>query len=223
MHKILGVFFLVALVSCNSNSKNQSTDSSLVKIGDSSKIPNPAGDTSGGGKATHQEGLIARTDSMDDTPTPAEERRRLSKRYDDIKIIDTTFIDNDNDSLHFHLRYYCLKGDTIDVPSTYALDEKPPHDYISYGFASDVLLINNSDTVLKKQFKASNFNSYIQDNFGGNLKKYGSILMPHFSRSSKDPNLIVLDFTIAIPATDIGVGASLVISKNGNYKILENH
>ncbi len=211
------------MVGCNLNSKNQSADSSLIKTGDSSKIPNQASDTNGEGKDTNQMDLVSGTDSIDDTPTPAEERKRLSRTYNDLKVIDTTFINSDGDSLHFHLKYYCLKSDTIVVPSTYVLDEKPPHDYTTYGFASNVLLINNHDTVLNKQFKASIFNPYFQDNFGGNLKKYGSILMPELSKRNKDPNLVVLIFYIAIPATDISTGVFLVISKSGNYKILENY
>jgi hypothetical protein len=223
MYKILNVFFLILMVGCNLKSKNQSTNSSLIKTGDSSKIPNLASDTRGEGKATHQKDLVSGTDSIDDTPTPAEERKRLSKSYNDIKVIDTTFIENDGASLHFHLKYYCLKGDTINVPNTYTLDENPAHNYITYGFASDVLLINNHDTVLNKQFKASTFNPYFKDNFGGNLKKYGSILMPELSKRNKDPNQVVLIFYIAIPTTDISTGVFLVISKSGSYKILENY
>ncbi len=217
------MFFLIVMTGCNLNSKNESTNSSLIKTGDSSKKPNPSSDTNGEGKTTRQKDSVSGTDSIDDTPTPAEERKRLSKSYSDIKVIDTTFIENDGDSLHFHLKYYCLKGDPIVVPSTYALDEKPPHTFITYGFASDVLLINNHDTVLNKQFKASTFNPFFLDKFGGNLKKYGSILMPELSKRNKDPNLVVLIFSIAIPATDIGTGVFLVISKSGNYKILENY
>jgi hypothetical protein len=111
-----------------------------VQTVDTSKISNPASDTSGDGNASHQMKVISATDSIDNTPMPAEERKRLSRTYDNIKLIDTTFVDNDNDSLKFHLKYYCVKSDTIAVPSTYALDENPPHSYKTYGFAFDILL-----------------------------------------------------------------------------------
>jgi hypothetical protein len=78
-------------------------------------------------------------------------------------------------------------------------------------------------TVLNRQFKASTFNPFFQDNFGGNLKKYGSILMPELLKSNKDPDLIALHYPIVIPATDIGKGVFVVISKDGNFKILENY
>jgi hypothetical protein len=108
------------------------------------------------------------------------------------------------------------------VPKTYQSDEKNPHAFITHPFASTVLLIHNRDTVLNREFKASDFNPFFEDNFGGNLKKYGSILMlPEFSKKNKDKDQIALIYSIAIPVTDIGM--YLLITKNGNYKIVENY
>jgi len=214
---------LITLIGCNTKAKNGSANSLLVKTGDSSKIANQTRDTVYGGEAINNGRLLSSSDTSDDTPTPAEERRRLLETYNEIRIIDTTIIESNNDSLHFYLRYHCLKDDKIIVPSRYASDEKHPQDYIAYGFASDILLILNHDTVLNTQFKASTFNPFFQDNFGGNLKKYGSILMPELLTSNKDPYLIVLHYSIAIPATDIGKGVFVIISDHGKYRVSENY
>jgi hypothetical protein len=47
--------------------------------------------------------------------------------------------------------------------------------------------------------------------------------MPTLARKNKDKSQIVLDYPIAIPTTDIGIGLFLIISKNGDYKIVENY
>lgn len=162
-----------------------------------------------------------RPDSEQDSTSPAEERKKLAKTCNDVSIIDSTFISN-QDTLHFHLKYYCLKDQKITVPKTYASDMKNPRDYTTYAFASDILLVRNKDTVLMKQFKASDFYPFFEDNFGGNLKKYGSILMPELARERKDKSKIILGYSISIPATDIGIGLSLEILNNGKYKVVKN-
>ncbi|QKJ29511.1 hypothetical protein HQ865_06995 [Mucilaginibacter mali] len=109
-------------------------------------------------------------DGPDDTPSQTEERAALIKRYDEVQIIDTTFIDG-TDSLHFYLKYYCLKNDKIKVPKKYQSDEKVPYLFVTHPFASDITLIRNADTVLKKQFTANDFKPFYNDPFVGALKK----------------------------------------------------
>jgi hypothetical protein len=46
--------------------------------------------------------------------------------------------------------------------------------------------------------------------------------MPELSRKNKDRSQVVLGYSVSIPATDIGKGLHLVISKDGKYKIIEN-
>lgn len=164
-----------------------------------------------------------RPDDEQPTPTPAEERKRLIGRYDQVETFDTTIV-NGSDNLNLRLKYYCLRDSSIIVPKTYQSDEKKPHAFTTHPFASTVLLIYNQDTVLNREFKASDFNPFFEDNFGGNLKRYGSILMlPELSKKNKDKGQIALIYSLAIPATDIGIRMYLIITKNGNYKIVENY
>ncbi len=215
--KLSNIFLLLMLtlfISCSSNSVQNDEKSKTNKIKDSINKQ----------KAIDEQ--MAKGDRPDDeqpTPTPAEERKRLIERYDQVETVDTTIV-NGSDNLKLRLKYYCLKDSSIIVPKTYQSDEKNPHAFITHPFASTVLLIHNQDTVLNREFKASDFNPFFEDNFGGNLKKYGSILMlPEFSKKNRDKGQIVLIYSIAIPATDIGIGMYLIITKNGNYKIVENY
>ncbi|MCO5949949.1 hypothetical protein [Mucilaginibacter flavidus] len=216
MFRIFIALLVIGTIGCTGNSLRKSSDTSLTnarlnnfKIPDSgSKIPIP--DTSVNDSSNNE----------NDTPTPDEERKRLSGTYGDIKMIDSTIIDKE-DTLSFHLKYYCLKEINILVP--YNDDEKGTKNFVTHPFASHILLIHNGDTVLKKQFQANSFSPFFKDKFGGHIKKYGSMSMPYLSRGNKDKTHIVLICSIGIPSTDIGIDLYLIIEKNGRYSIVEKY
>jgi hypothetical protein len=220
MYKVFIALLLIVFVSCNGQSKSNSTDSSSTTISDTSKSKITEDAKQKAIDAQMAKG--DRPDSEQEDPSPADEKNRILKSYDDVKVIDTILISG-NDSLHFHLKYYCLKKSSLVVPKSYDTDKKSPKDFTTHEFVSDIVLVNKKNTVLKKQFKASDLNPYFKDDFGGNLKKYGTILMPNLSRRNKDKSQIVLAYSIAIPTTDIGKGVFLIISKKGDYKVVENY
>jgi hypothetical protein len=225
MNKLFLAILLIIFTACNSKQERKSGDSSLTKINDTVKSGNVRSSTYSK-KAVDsliRAGLISPDSIPDAPPSQSEEREKLTKKYDQIETVDSTFISN-NDTLHLHIKYYCLKNINLIEPKLYDPDTKTPKEFVTHPFAADILLIHNSDTVLKKQFKASDLNPFFTDNFGGDLKKYGSLLsMPEFARKNKDQSRIVLDFPIAIPATDLGLGQFLIISKNGDYKFAEKY
>lgn len=211
MNKVFLLLSLVIFMGCNGSQKSHATDTLIAKTG----VANTGGDT------TDPNANQAKEDASDgdDTPTQEEERQRISKSYDDVKIIDSMFIDN-NDTLHFHLKYYCLDNRSLVIPQHYDLDGKK--EFVTHPFVSDISLIHNRDTVLKKEFNSTDFNSFFTDNFGGNLKTYGSMDMPHLSKRNGDKSQVIVHCPIIIPSTDIGIGLYLIISKTGDYKIVEN-
>jgi hypothetical protein len=155
------VLLLIAFNSCNGKSKEKSIDSSLTKINDTTKS-NKIKDSINRRKAIDSEMLLGnRPDSEQATPSSAQERERLIKKYDQITIIDSIFVIN-NDTLHFHLKYYCLKNSNLVISKSYYTDEKNPKDFLTHEFVSEVLLINKRDTVLSKQFKASDFTPFLK-------------------------------------------------------------
>ncbi len=224
MKKSLIVIMLCSLMSCNSKMDKKASDSSLTSNSDTTKF-NKKKSSNYSKKAVDsliRAGVISQEDLPLAPPSQNEERERLKKEYDQIKVIDSNFISN-NDTLHFHLKYYCLKDSNLVIPKFYDSDEKDQKDFVTHPFVADISLIRNRVTVLNKQFKASDFDRFFVDNFGGNLKKYGSMLELHFLKKNKDKSRVVLACSIAIPTTDIGTGMFLIISKNGDYKIVENY
>lgn len=207
---------IITLCSCNGKSKEVSTDSSAKETADTSKsnIRRINDSVKRDTVAEDSESILPRTQ--------AEERELLIKEYDKTKTIDSVFIDH-SDTLHFYLTFYCLKDNDLTIPKFYDTDKKKPQDFVTHPFASNIVLTHNRDTVMKKQFVTSDFNPFFNDNFGGNLKRYGSMSMPYLSKRNKDKSHIVLICPIGIPSTDIGLGLFLILDKSGHYKIVQDY
>ena len=213
---LLVIFIIIVMTSCNGHSVK--TDKfALSEPKDTTKSKYVRDSINQREAIDAQLSLGDRPDSLQETPSPMEERKQIARNYDKIKTIDTTVL-CEGDSLRLHLTYYCLKNRTINVPKAYNFAKK---DFVTHPYSSNILLLRAKDTILNRQFNASDFNAFFSDKFGGNLKRCGSILMPTIIRKSKYASKIVLDYAISIPATDIGIGMLLVISKNGAYKIVE--
>jgi hypothetical protein len=214
MNKPFSILLLIALgiwTSCNSQSSVKSTDSS--KVSDTSKKAADAKQKAI--DAQMAEG--ARPESEEETPSPAEERERLSKSYNEVKKIDT-ILKAGNDSLHLQLKYYCIKDSTLVIPKKYVFGEKSPKDFITHDFASEIVITQNGQTIFNKTIRKGNFNSVITDQ----LKSYGILMKPYLSTTNGDKDQVVLDYSISIPGSEIGTGVSLTINKKGDYKVAKN-
>jgi len=215
----LNLAIIISLVAFNSCQLKQETSTNEVI---SNKNPDNNKKSYSNNKKKDSDSLT-RTDVMDMSdlpPTQHQERERLSKTYDQVKVIDSTFIIN-NDTLKFHLKYYCLRDSNLVIPKFYEFDENPPKDFVTHPFVADISLKRNGRFILSKQFKGSDFNPFYKDPFIGNLKKYGSILDDiSLSRNNKDPGRIIINFSFSIPTTDLGIAMSLIITDNGTYKII---
>jgi hypothetical protein len=158
-----------------------------------------------------------RPDSEQETPSPIEERIRLSKTYNVIKIIDTTLMAGP-DTLHLHLKYYCIKDSDLIIPKKYVFGEKSPKDFITHNFASDIKITQKGQIIFNKTIRKNSFDTILTEQ----LKNYGMLMMPYLSSSNGNKNQIVLDYSISIPASEIGTSVSLIINKNGDSKIAKN-
>jgi len=216
LHGLILLGFLIAFYSCGGNAKTESNDS-LRKKGNSGKAK-PTVYNKKAVDSLIRAGVISPDSLPDLPPTQAEERKRISKSYDDVKVIDSIFIVG-SDTLHFYSKRYCLKNSNIVVPKSYDSERNNPTAFVTHPFATDILLLRDKDTVMNKQFRAGDFNPYYVDKWGGNLKKYGSILDIGLDRRNKDRNRIIVDVSLSIPSTDIGSGVYLIIKKDGSYRI----
>ena len=213
MNKIFLIFSFITLsawMSCNSNSNKKNTDSSNA-INDPTQIDNKQ-------KAINaQMAEGERPDSEQETPSPIEERIGLSKTYNVIKIIDTTLMAGP-DTLHLHLKYYCIKDSDLIIPKKYVFGEKSPKDFITHNFASDIKITQKGQIIFNKTIRKNSFDTILTEQ----LKNYGMLMMPYLSSSNGNKNQIVLDYSISIPASEIGTSVSLIINKNGDSKIAKN-
>lgn len=208
---------------CGGKSDKKSIDSPLTQRSDTTKSNKVNGSpySKRAVDSMIRVGAISPDSVPDAPPTQSEERERLKSKYDQVETIDSIFVAG-TDTLHFHSKYYCLKNVDLVEPKSADPDQLKPKEFITHPFVANIWLIHNRDTVLDKQFRAADFNPFFEDNFGGNLKKYGSILDLHLSKQNKKRDQIALVCSIAIPATDIGTGMTLIIDKSGNYKIMQD-
>ncbi|WCT13645.1 DUF4738 domain-containing protein [Mucilaginibacter jinjuensis] len=214
MNKSFSILLLIAfgiLTSCNSQSSVKSTDSSNVS--DTSKKAADAKQKAI--DAQMAEG--ARPESEEESPSPTEERELLSKSYNEVKKIDTV-LKVGSDSLHLKLKYYCIKDSSLVIPKKYVFGEKSPRDFITHDFASDIVITQNGNIIFNKTIKKGNFSSVITDQ----LKSYGILMKPYLSSTKGDKNQVALDYSISIPGSEIGSGVTLIIDKNGDYKVAKN-
>jgi hypothetical protein len=138
VRKLLTSLIIVGLLaSCSLKTDKLAKESNLVK---------PNLDSVNNKKAIDaQMAKGDRPDDQQETPSYAEERRNLIKQYDEVKLIDTTLI-RSNDTLHLHLKYYCLKKIKLIIPNRYSFDNDP-QDFVTHPFASDIVLTHNGDTI----------------------------------------------------------------------------
>jgi len=212
LRKIILILILLVFVRCESRLKQEVKDTLSKKKSVSKTNQNEQ-------KAIDaQMALGDRPDNEQESPSAMEERQALSKTYDQIKVIDTLLIRN-NDTLKLHLKYYCLKNKSITVPKTYfSGDEKEPKDFKTYDFASSILLTIHGNTVFDKVVKKSDFNAIITED----LRKYGSLRMPYIAPGSENTNQVILHYSVSIPVTDIGEGVNLIIDKDGKSKTVKD-
>lgn len=152
------------------------------------------------------------------TPSFKEEKGRYLESYNDVENIDTSFV-NGKDILHVKVKYYCLRNSVLRIPRIYNFAEKRKKDFVTHEFASDVLITNNKDTLFNKVVLSNWFYPII----GTQLKRYGILFSPNISKFNRIKGEVVLQYSISIPITDIGVGVYLVVDKYGNYKVLKKY
>jgi hypothetical protein len=154
-----------------------------------------------------------RPDEEQEPPSLAEEKKSLINSYNNVKVIDTLL--EVKDSLRFYSRFYCLKNSRITIPKKYVFEEKNPVDFVTYHFANYIKISKKGKTVFEKTIVKKDFDGVLNDQ----LKRYGVLHGPYLKFANDTFNV---GYSVSIPITDIGVGVSVTVSKNGNYVITGN-
>jgi Domain of unknown function (DUF4738) len=200
MTKLLIILTCFSLLfSCNSQPKPSKKIATVIKKADSLQK----------GKA-----VDTTTASDNDAGVSFEEvKSELLSQYNKVERIDTTVVVN-NDSLHVHEKYYCLKDNAVVVPKKYLWGGDTTKDFVTHSFVSSIMVIRNKDTIINKIFSVKDFNSVIY----AEERQYAILFDSNFDGYNELYDGLVFGYSITIPLTDVGVAAYMVIDKNGKYR-----
>lgn len=112
-------------------------------------------------------------------------------------------------------KYYSLPEKDLAIPRK--LIPGGTQDFITRNFATDIFIISNNDTILKKTISARDF----KGNLGSNLSEYGVIAEPVFLGYNEKNDQFDFHFGISIPLTNIAVSRIVGIKRNGELAIKE--
>jgi len=126
-------------------------------------------------------------------------------------VIDSSFVIG-GDRFHFYLKHFCLMDSAIRLPKRYT-DIYKMDSFVTHNFTTELKMEMNNSVLYEKTVHKVDFNSFLFPE----EKKYGVLLSPDFRRSD---DTIRLRYSISIPLTDVGVGVTMMISKNGAVSYL---
>jgi len=131
--------------------------------------------------------------------------------YKQPRVIDSTFV-IDGDTYHFHLKHFCLMDSAITLPRRYT-DLYKMDSFVTHNFVTGLTMEMNKKVLYQKTVKRVDFDSFLHPE----EKKYGVLFCPSVKRLN---DTIRLRYSISIPLTDVGVGVTMKISKNGTVSYM---
>jgi hypothetical protein len=142
-------------------------------------------------------------------------RNKLLTSYNSKYSIDTTLILG-FDTLNVSFRHHCLFDSAIHVPGEYYYSNKG---LVSHNFISELVLKQQDSIIHVITIRKEDFN--VDGILTEELLSKGSLLFSTF-RGVNDKGEIEVHYSITIPATDIGIGVSALVNKQGELNVLES-
>jgi len=200
--KLISPFFLViSLYSCNNATLNNTHEGDSV------------------GKKNIDSNLSSIHTSLSDTTKIDGDQElrdmfneyvaRYKKRY----TIDSGFVFG-VDTFHLQLTHYCLNDSAIKVPRQYVYMYKLDN-FVTHNFATTLRLDKNNRIIVQKTVTKEDFGKLIDKD----LRELGTLRYPSM-RLENDS--IGLDYSISIPLTDVGIGVTMMIDRDGGISY-RNH
>jgi hypothetical protein len=118
------------------------------------------------------------------------------------------------DTFKLHLKHYCLMDSAIKVPKKY-VDMYKLDSFVTHNFVTTVRLDKNNKTILQRTVYKKDFEKFLYPQ----LKEYGALFCPSMHLLN---DTIELDYSISIPLTDVGIGVTMVINRDGTIAY-KNH
>ena len=151
----------------------------------------------------------ATNDMSSPEPSPKEIMKQLAESYSMTFSIDTEFTIQ-NKKYELKLRHFCTMDNGLKIPAKYNFDTHS--EFITHNFESTFLLLKGQDTIANKTIDKNLFRALLSPE----LDSFATISFPNF-RLSNDS--IELDYSISIPATDVGVPATIKFDRSGKFTI----
>ncbi|HEX9502996.1 MAG TPA: hypothetical protein VF974_01575 [Patescibacteria group bacterium] len=201
---------VIFLSACNNNSvkdgeaRNATIDSLREK-----PVYKPNKDSNTLARSGHKDTVLPH-DAIDDE-NPSDDLLTILKqctdRYTHPVLIDSTYIIG-GDTFHIHLKHYCLRDSGIVIPKSYVYMYKLDS-FVTHNFVSMIRLDKNSQTILQKTIYKKDFEQFLDRS----LQKYGALLLPYIYLEN---NTIKVGYSISVPLTDVGIGVSMLVNRDGS-------
>lgn len=192
---IIGVVLCISVNGCNNQKGTSASTQVADQTSDTVKRENKKTDTG-----------LAQTDLH-------KELQDYIKAYNDTLRIDT-LLEYNHEKFKIIFKHYCAYDSALHLPNKYigiyGLKEFTTHDFKSTLKISSGEILIIDTTITKEMF---------MDKIFEEEKSYGALLYPHLSFSDKG---VTIDYSISIPLTDVGVGASLECGYDGKLSIKKN-
>ncbi|PVD51932.1 hypothetical protein DC498_12880 [Terrimonas sp.] len=153
---------------------------------------------------------IEKIDTTDFVQQSIDElRNEFLSQYSKPILIDTSFIDSDI-KYQVLFRHESSNDSGIVVPARYDFDTHK--DFVTYNLISELTLLSDNDTLFHTTITKSLFDRLLSTE----LRQHATLLYPNFYIAN---DTIKLHYSISIPTTDVGIGATIKFAKNGSYII----
>jgi hypothetical protein len=110
-------------------------------------------------------------------------------------------------------KYYCMVNNDLSIPEKLIPDNK--QGFKTHEFATDILIISNKDTILRKTITIDDF----KGNIPSSLSEYGVLSEPVFIGYNEKTDQFDFHFGISIPLTNTAVSRIAGIKRNGELVI----
>jgi hypothetical protein len=158
---------------------------------------------------TDNKSQILKSDTSFEEPDPGKLYNEMIKNYSTVKTLDTIYEFN-NDTFKVNLKYYCTYDSGLHIPAKYNFFNHMA--FVSHNYKTIAVILKNQDTIFNSQIDKQQFKDYLYPE----LDSFAVLFEPELS-FKQDTTL--LDFSISIPVTDVGIGLVMKIDPKGNYKI----
>jgi hypothetical protein len=161
-------------------------------------------------KNTNDSSSISKAiDTTQDEENEPDYRKEYIETYSKKISIDTAFI-QDGKKYRIIFNHFCTMDSGLIVPAKYNFDTKK--DFLTHNFKSDLTLIQEKDTLFRKQIIKSDFDPVLYSA----LKQYATLQSPILEIKNVS---ILIHYSISIPVTDVGIAAIIEFDKSGNFKV----